>query len=58
MTKLCDDCWEHICGDCQEAAAGAQPELDYAEVCADRDRYIARCAELERRLEAVREVVK
>jgi hypothetical protein len=33
-------------------------EADYASVCADRDRYIARCAELETRLEKIREVLK
>lgn len=47
-----------------EAKTGVRPvaadslEAQLAEACADRDRYIARCAELELRLQRIREVVK
>jgi hypothetical protein len=57
---LCNDCY------CRPLPSPllkkAQERLDLMDelrdVRADRDRYIARCAELERRLEAVREAVQ
>lgn len=27
--KLCKDCWDHLCGDCQESLAKEKPKVDH-----------------------------